>query len=69
MIGYKNTISGGSSIMQPIRLPENTRNIILVMNLINLERTLHYMDVDLMMMRHINDDNEINLIKMPAFAV
>ena len=24
MIGYKNTISGGSSIMQPIRIPENT---------------------------------------------
>ena len=34
MIGYKNTISGGSSIMQPIRIPENTRNVILVMNLI-----------------------------------
>ena len=36
MIGYKNTISGGSSIMQPIRIPENTRNVILVMNLIQL---------------------------------
>ena len=34
MIGYKNIISGGSSIMQPIRIPENTRNVILVMNLI-----------------------------------
>ena len=34
MIGYKNTISGGSSILQPIRIPENTRNVILVMNLI-----------------------------------
>ena len=34
MIDYKNTISGGSSIMQPIRIPENTRNVILVMNLI-----------------------------------
>ena len=34
MIGYKNTISGGSSIMQPIRIPENTRNVILLMNLI-----------------------------------
>ena len=34
MIHYKNTISGGSSIMQPIRIPENTRNVILVMNLI-----------------------------------
>ena len=34
MIGYKYTISGGSSIMQPIRIPENTRNVILVMNLI-----------------------------------
>ena len=33
MIGYKNTISGGSGIMQPIRIPENTRNVILVMNL------------------------------------
>ena len=37
MIGYKNTISGGSSIMQPIRIPENTRNVILVMNLISLQ--------------------------------
>ena len=35
MIGYKNTISGESSIMQPIRIPENTRNVILVMNLIS----------------------------------
>ena len=34
MIGYKNTISGGSSIMQPIRIPENTRNVVLLMNLI-----------------------------------
>ena len=34
MIGYKNTISGGSSIMQSIRIPDNTRNDILVMNLI-----------------------------------
>ena len=34
VIGYKNTISGGSSIMQPIRIPENTRNVILLMNLI-----------------------------------
>ena len=34
MIGYKNTISGGSSITQPVRIPENTRNVILVMNLI-----------------------------------
>ena len=34
LIGYKNTISGGSSIMQPIRIPENTRNVILLMNLI-----------------------------------
>ena len=34
MIGYKNTISGGSSIMQPIRIPENTRNVIILMNLI-----------------------------------
>ena len=34
MIGYKNTISGESSIMQTIRIPENTRNVILVMNLI-----------------------------------
>ena len=34
MISYKNTISGGSSIMQLIRIPENTRNVILiVMNL------------------------------------
>ena len=36
VIGYKNTISGGSSIMQPIRIPENMRNVILMMNLINL---------------------------------
>ena len=35
VIGYKNTISGGSSIMQPIRIPENTRNVILLMNLIS----------------------------------
>ena len=35
MIGYKNTVSGGSSNMQTIRIPENTRNVILVMNLIN----------------------------------
>ena len=34
MIGYKNTISGGNSIMQPIKIPENTRNVILVMNLV-----------------------------------
>ena len=34
MISYKNTISGGSSIMQSIRIPENTRNDVLVMNLI-----------------------------------
>ena len=34
MIGYKNTISGGSSIIQPIRIPENMRNVILLMNLI-----------------------------------
>ena len=32
VIGYKDTISGGSSIMQLIRIPENTRNVILVMN-------------------------------------
>ena len=31
MIGNKNTISGGSSIMWPIRIPENTRNGILLM--------------------------------------
>ena len=29
-------ISGGSSIMQPFRIPENTRNVILVMNLIDV---------------------------------
>ena len=42
VIGYKNTISGGSSIMQPIRIPENTRNVILMMNLIstNFQSTL-----------------------------
>ena len=26
VIGYKDTISGGSSIMQPIKQPENMRN-------------------------------------------
>ena len=42
VIGYKNTISGGSSIMQPIRIPVNTRNVILVMNLIvHMEVTNH----------------------------
>ena len=34
LIGYNNTISGGSSIMQPIGIPENTRNVVLLMNLI-----------------------------------
>ena len=34
MIGYKNVIPGGSSIMKPIRIPENTRNGIFLMNLI-----------------------------------
>ena len=36
VIGYKNTNSGGSSIMQPIRIPENTRNVIHVTLLMNL---------------------------------
>ena len=40
MIRYKNTISGGSSIMQPIRIPENIRNVILVMNLIQLKNLI-----------------------------
>ena len=40
VIGYKNTISGGSSIMQPIRIPENTRNVIFVMNLIQLHDSI-----------------------------
>ena len=39
MIGYKNTISGGSSIMQPIRIPENTRNVILI-NLIQFNSNI-----------------------------
>ena len=34
VIGYKNAIPGGSSIMQPIKIPENTRNGILLMKLI-----------------------------------
>ena len=51
MIGYKNTISGGSSIMQPIRIPENTRNVILLMNLIIsmkfVDSYLHYASISL----------------------
>ena len=34
VIGYKNTISCRSSIMYPIRIQENTKNCILLMNLI-----------------------------------
>ena len=37
MIGYKNTISGGSSIMPLIKIPENTKNVILLKNLIRIE--------------------------------
>ena len=55
MIGYKNTISAGSSIMQPIRISENTRNVILVMNLISWELTTEVVEtnfeVDGVMMR------------------
>ena len=51
VIGYKNTISGGSSIMQPIRIPENTRNVILVMNLI-LPKTC-YIPAHVQMLRYL----------------
>ena len=58
MIGYKNTISRGSSIMQPIRIPENTRNVILVMILIIHINNYKY--INKYINKYLNIDNNNN---------